>query len=99
MNAKAVFQTEHAERHLAALCRHFGQKVPTSIDGQSGHVLFAFGQCTLLADADRLTLVVSATETAQVDQLIDVVTRHLERFAFRENPSLEWAPAPAPHQG
>lgn len=90
MYASTIFQTEHATRHLTALCGHFAKKVTAEFTDQVGHVVFAFGACDLTADNAGLGLTAHADDPAQLTLLIDVLTRHLERFAFRENPSLEW---------
>lgn len=90
VHAKTTFRTEHATRHLAALCQHFSKKVTATFSGATGHVAFPFGACELTADETHLMLKASASEADQLDMVIDVVTRHLERFAFRENPILDW---------
>lgn len=90
MNATATFQTEQAVRHLATLCNHFARKVPVTTDAQKGHVAFPFGQCDLSAHSDSLELIATASDQKQLEQLVEIVTRHLERFAFRENPQLIW---------
>jgi uncharacterized protein len=92
LNAKATFPTEHATRHLASLCKHFAQKVPASCDDRSGKVEFPFGCCEMVADSQELTLTASSPDKAHLDQVTDIITRHLERFAFRENPDLTWCP-------
>lgn len=97
MNAIATFPTDHAARHLAAMCKHFAHRVPATFDDRSGTVEFPFGRCDMLADAESLTLTASSTDKAQLDQVVDVITRHLERFAFRENPDLAWRPVGDPH--
>lgn len=95
MNATATFKSENAARHLAALCQHFSKKIKTTFSERIGHVAFPFGACDLTADDACLTLTASASEADQLDLVIDVVTRHLERFAFRENPQLDWEMADA----
>lgn len=78
------------------MCTHFARKVPAICDDRSGQVAFPFGRCDMMADDACLTLTVSASDTVQLDQVIDIVTRHLERFAFRENPVLTWRPVADP---
>ena len=90
LHAKASFRTEQASRHLAALCQHFSNRVTAAFTGATGHVAFPFGACVLTADETHLILTASASDADQLDLVIDVVTRHLERFAFRENPKLDW---------
>ncbi|MGI3187413.1 DUF2218 domain-containing protein [Nioella aestuarii] len=98
MNATATFATDRASRYLKALCHHFGRKVEAQCDETSGRVKFPFGRCDLAADADQLTLQVSADDPRRLDQLAQIITRHLERFAFRENPELDWSRTPTEPQ-
>jgi len=90
MNAKATFETDNAERHLETLCKHFSRRVPTEHKGPLGAIEFPFGRCQMSANDGHLTFEVSAENPTQRDQVVDVMTRHLERFAFRENPQLQW---------
>ena len=90
MNASAFFKTENAERYLGTLCKHFGHKVPVSHEPGSGRIELPFGQCDLRAETAGLALTAEATDTPGLDKTIQVITSHLERFAFRENPDLNW---------
>ncbi|MGP6085475.1 DUF2218 domain-containing protein [Antarctobacter jejuensis] len=91
MNATTRFTTQHAERYLGTLCKHFGHKVPVDFDKTQGRIDLPMGRCTLAADADGLDLSVTAEDRPALDRLIQVITNHLDRFAFRENPQLEWS--------
>ncbi|WP_136440692.1 DUF2218 domain-containing protein [Pacificoceanicola onchidii] len=93
MRAFAIFQTDQANRHLTTLCHHFGRKVEARCDAGRAQIVFAFGQCDLAATDQQLELSAQAEDKARLDVVVDVVTRHLERFAFRENPQLDWHPA------
>jgi len=55
-------------------------------------VEFPLGLCTLDADATRLSIIVNAGTEDDLARLRDVVERHLQRFAFREDLALEWQP-------
>lgn len=90
MNASTFFKTEQAERYLGTLCKHFGHKVPVTYDTGSGRIELPFGLCTLSADATGLGLTVTAPDKSGLDRAMQVITSHLERFAFRENPELDW---------
>ncbi|MEM9582189.1 MAG: DUF2218 domain-containing protein [Pseudomonadota bacterium] len=50
----------------------------------------------MVADDHQLKLIASADDQPRLDQVIKVVTSHLERFAFRENPDLHWSNPAAP---
>ena len=90
MKASTFFTTENAERYLGTLCKHFGHKAPVTHELGSGRIDLPFGQCALRADAKGLTLTVTASDAAQLDRTIQVISSHLDRFAFRENPDLTW---------
>lgn len=91
MEATTHFNTEHAERYLGTLCKHFGHKVPVTHTRNQGAIKLPFGTCTLSASDSGLTLHVTADDRAKLEQTVQVITSHLERFAFREDPDLSWA--------
>lgn len=91
MNASTFFTTENAERYLGTLCKHFGHKVPVSYEPGSGRIELPFGQCVLSTDGTGLRLTATANDRPQLDKTIQVISSHLDRFAFRENPDLTWA--------
>ncbi|MCY4180386.1 MAG: DUF2218 domain-containing protein [Litoreibacter sp.] len=95
MNTTASFETDRASRYLKALCHHFGRKVDAKCDETAGWVQFPFGRCDLKAGVDKLELTASADDQRQLTQVVKIVTSHLERFAFREDPKLEWASSEA----
>lgn len=90
MNASTFFNTENADRYLGTLCKHFGHKVPVTYEPGSGRIELPCGACTLTAEAGGLGMSVTAPDQPQLDKTIQVMTSHLERFAFRENPQLDW---------
>lgn len=94
MKRHTTFQTDCAHRYLAALCRHFGRSLDANHDANSGWVNFQNGRCVFRSDSSGLSLTVTAESTADLDQLTDFVTSHLERFAFREAPELRWHALP-----
>lgn len=93
MERHAEFQTAKASQYLASLCQHFGRKVPAKNNGTSGKITFPFGECALRADDAHLELSATAESQANLEKTVEVVTNHLERFAFRENPRIEWQTA------
>ncbi|WP_323771709.1 DUF2218 domain-containing protein [Antarctobacter sp.] len=93
MNASTFFSTDRADRYLGTLCKHFGHKVPVRHDKGTGQIELPFGLCVLSADETGLALSVEASDKSQLDKTIKVISSHLERFAFRENPDLTWTVA------
>lgn len=88
--ATARVPTERASRYLQQLCKHFGHKLPVTFDAGRGDVAFPFGECALQAADDLLTITATAASEAELEQLKDVIARHLLRFAFREELSIDW---------
>ncbi|MEM7721519.1 MAG: DUF2218 domain-containing protein [Pseudomonadota bacterium] len=94
MISRSRFETPNAARYLDKLCTHFGSKVKVQIDGDAGWVQFPFGCCEITANADHLEFCASASDAKDLATVAQVVTSHLERYAFRENPSLNWQTTP-----
>ncbi len=90
MQANTFFTTPNAARYLGTLCKHFGHKVPVAYEPGLGRIDLPFGQCALRADDAGLALSATAGDRPALDKTIDVMTSHLDRFAFRENPELTW---------
>lgn len=88
--ATARVPTEKASRYLQQLCKHFAHKLPVTFDEHAGSISFSIGECALAADADTLTITATAPVEGDMDQLKDVIVRHLVRFAFREDLQVEW---------
>jgi hypothetical protein len=78
-------------RYLGQLCKHFGHKVPTTLDGDRGSITFPFGTCTLEAADDVLTMRAEAPDETDLARLEQVIGSHLERFTFRDKPEIAWA--------
>ena len=88
--SQAQVATPLASRYLQQLCKHFAHKLPVAFDPEQGRIEFAHGTCELAAGEDRLTMRAVAPDAAALVQLEQVVARHLERFAFREQPAIAW---------
>ncbi|SIO07241.1 DUF2218 domain-containing protein [Vannielia litorea] len=91
MKASTFFTTENAQRYLGTLCKHFGHKVPVSHEAGFGRIDLPFGACELRAEETGLALTVTAQDRPTLDKTVEVISSHLDRFAFRENPELTWA--------
>jgi uncharacterized protein len=92
LRAEARVRTIKPSGYLQQLCKHFQHKLPATFDARQGRIDFPFGSCALEADpeADILTLQASAGTPEDLSRLEDVIARHLERFAFREEMRIEW---------
>jgi uncharacterized protein len=90
--SNAKFTTERASGYLQQLCKHFGHKIEVQFGPKFGLITFPFGQCALAAEQDVLDLTVNAETQADLTKACRVIGSHLERFAFRESPRIEWQP-------
>ncbi|QIE54382.1 DUF2218 domain-containing protein [Pikeienuella piscinae] len=93
-SSTAIITTSRASIYLQQLCKHFSHKVPVEFTAEAGSVSLPFGNCALTAEDDTLTLAVTA-EPDELARMRKVIGDHLARFAFRENPEIEWRDAPA----
>ncbi|MEM7125946.1 MAG: DUF2218 domain-containing protein [Chloroflexota bacterium] len=93
--AAAQVKTAKASRYLKALCNHFarGATADYEIDKNEvgyGSVIFEFGECTMGANAEILTLRVSAISQMRFERVKGVIDSHLERFANKEELQIDW---------
>ncbi|MEU7895109.1 DUF2218 domain-containing protein [Nonomuraea sp. NPDC049152] len=89
--------TERPERYIKQLVAHMGHKATAelTIDGR-GTITFRHGGCVLSPAGDHLRLIATAADVEALAGVQDVVTRHLLRFATREELRVEWT---APMRG
>jgi len=90
LSSTASVATKSALRYLGQLCKHFGHKVPASIEGDHGWISFDFGRCHLAASDDELSLHNTEATAEDLTRLEQVIASHLERFAFREELTVTW---------
>lgn len=77
-------------RYLTQLCKHFGHKLETEQNGNTGTVHFYYCTCTLTADDEVLNMILSNIKEEHVAEMEEVLDDHLKRFAFREEPDIKW---------
>ncbi|MBO9628417.1 MAG: DUF2218 domain-containing protein [Shinella sp.] len=85
--------TEHASKYLQQLCKHFAHKLAVTFDEHAGSITFSIGECRLKTEDGALRIDLTAPNAEEMEQLKDVVIRHLVRFAFREELSPTWQDA------
>lgn len=85
----AIVTTENASRYLQQLCKHFAHKVDVEFTPETGTVTLPFGTCNLTADARQLVLK-GTSKASNLPRLEAFLGSHLARFAFRENPTIDW---------
>jgi hypothetical protein len=93
--------TAHASRYLQQLCKHWSHNLAVEFDAQKGSVTFprsargadwpGDAMLALSADADALDCRLQASAAGQLEALKGAVSRHVDRFAFREAPlAFDW---------
>ncbi|MEO8559989.1 MAG: DUF2218 domain-containing protein [Rhodospirillales bacterium] len=97
MHSEARLATAMAARYLAQLCKHFAHKMKVDHDGNTGRIEFGAGVCSLEAQDGVLIMRAQANDPAALQQVQQVIDRHLERFAFRDKPQIAWR-AEAPRE-
>jgi hypothetical protein len=80
-----------AARYLGQLCKHFAHRVPVERAPAAARIRLPNGTCRLRAEAGVLTLRVQSAGEDELRAVVQVVTEHLARFAFRDRPAIEWS--------
>ena len=99
--ASAIVPTTSASKYLQQLCKHWQHNMAVEFDADHGLVTFprdtrgadwpGDGTATFDASAEGLTVRIEATSDGQLEGLKGAVSRHLDRFAFREAPlAFDW---------
>lgn len=93
--------TAHASRYLQQLCKHWSHNLAVEFDETTGAVTFprnargadwpGDAALTLQAHEDGLECRLDASAAGQLEALKGAVSRHVDRFAFREAPlAFDW---------
>ena len=83
----ARVQTHSASRYLQQLCKHWSHKMTVVFDTEEGTIDFPNGsRLAMRADSDSLDVVLTVPEGEDSARMREVVSSHLDRFAFREAP-------------
>jgi hypothetical protein len=94
LSSQADIPTDSAARYLGQLCAHFAHKPELDVvrAEESGLIRFPSGQCSLTAKKESLHLQIDGRDQFSLERLQDVIDKHLQRFAFREPPKIDWHP-------
>jgi predicted N-acetyltransferase YhbS len=85
--------TDRPDRYITQLVAHLGHKVPAErADDGRGTITFSAGQCILLPSSGHFDMLVTSEKDEGSASVRDVITRHLTRFATREELSVDWKP-------
>jgi hypothetical protein len=100
-SASASVPTRSASRYLQQLCKHWSHNLTVEFTPEHGTVVFpkdargadwpADAVATFNAGKDALEVRIDASTPEQLEGLKGAVSRHLDRFAFREGPlAFDW---------
>ena len=78
-------ETPNGSKYLQQLCKHFGHKVDVTFDSHSGRADLPVGPAFMTADAAGLTVRIELKAPEAEAAAHNIIDRHLEKFAFREN--------------
>lgn len=87
--------TRSASRYLQQLAKHWSHKMEVDFTPEEGTILFPNGsKLEMRADSDTLDIVLTVPEAEDIARMREVVSSHLDRFAFREAPlTFDWREA------
>lgn len=106
--AEAQIETEGASRYLVQLCRHLAGKaeglggVQARVDcsDTQGVADFGWARCTMRADPNTLTLLAEAGDEEDLQLVLELFARALEKFGAGDDVSVNWQGAgPAAYPG
>lgn len=80
-------------QQLVRLCKHMGHKIPAEYSEAEGKLTFDFGTCKLTATDAQLAMFCEADSLESLDKMQDIVGRHLEQLAWKDEPSVTWQSA------
>ena len=97
----ASVPTANGSKYLQQLSKHWSHNLRVEFDAGQSTVIFprdargadwpGEGKVTMRAREDRLECRIDATAPGQLEGLKGALSRHLDRFAFREAPlSFDW---------
>ncbi|TCM21931.1 hypothetical protein EDF56_101608 [Novosphingobium sp. PhB165] len=87
----AKVATPNGGKYVQQLCKHWSHKLETRVEGDTGTVTFPTAVATMTADGEGIAIAITGENRDDVEQLTDVVARHIDRFAFREDPlTYDW---------
>ncbi|ELA8467453.1 DUF2218 domain-containing protein [Vibrio alginolyticus] len=82
--------SEHADKYLVTLCRHFGRKVPATWNENSGLVTFPTGKAEFNLCASSLTITCEADSEEKLNTVKAIISSQVDMFSRRETLALSW---------
>lgn len=89
--ARVATLPNKARTYMIQMCKHFGHKVEASFDDIRGRIALGDRVCEMeVTQPQLLTINLTADSDASLQEIEDVVDRHLRRFAFKEELQIQW---------
>lgn len=84
--------TLSASRYLQQLAKHWSHKMEVVFTPEEGTITFPDGsKLEMRASSETLDVILTVPEDGDVARMREVVSSHLDRFAFREAPlTFDW---------
>lgn len=84
--------TLSASRYLQQLAKHWSHKMEVVFTPEEGTITFPNGsKLEMRASSETLDVILTVPEDGDVARMREVVSSHLDRFAFREAPlTFDW---------
>jgi hypothetical protein len=90
-HARIATLPDKARTYMIQMCKHFAHKVEATFDDTHGRIALGDRVCELEVSApDVLRISLTADDEAGLHAIEDVVDRHLRRFAFKEELTIQW---------
>jgi len=100
-SAEGTFKTVNGAKYLQQVCKHWAHNLAVTFDDERGEIIFprngrggdwpGDAKVTLEVVEEGLSCHISASAQGQLEGLKGAVTRHVDRFAFREAPlEISW---------
>lgn len=90
MQQKGVVFTQNGSRYINKLCKHFTHRVPASWTEHEGVVEFDMGFCRMASNGQALSFVCEAENNHDLNEILDTVKGHFDRFAMKDQLVLNW---------
>lgn len=87
---EAQVATAHGSRYLQQLAKHWAHKFPVEFTAADATIDMPMGKCVMSARPERLDVVLSGADDADMQRFQQVVADHLQRFGFRETLTFAW---------
>ncbi len=88
----AVASVQHIDgrKMIHRLCKHFSHKIDAGWNDNQGYIEFAMGVCDMSADEQAIHLHCGSGSQAELDEIVDCINVHFQRFAKSFDFTLHW---------